>query len=795
MRVPDGLIPRVRGRHIGPVSAPSIRSTFLASVARRAARRFVAPLFILLLAPVTALGQGPLVGTVREATNGRPIASATVEVVGTRLHALTDDSGRYAIRGVARGSHEIQARLIGFRAARRNVDVADTMLTLDFALEPLAVPLAEIVVTPSRFSAMGTQPAATATLTRDEIETMPQLGEDLYRSINRLPGMGSSDMSARFWVRGGPNEEVLARLDGVDLIEPFHLKDLDGALSILDVGTIGSLDLTTGGFTSEYGDRLTGVLDMRSVEADAPGPRTSLGLSVTNLRASSRGTFAGDRGRWLVAARRGYLDLALKLAGGNSDISPVYYDVFGKVEYHLGDRHLVSLHVLQAGDALTYSTATDPGLRTRYGSTYAWAGWRALIGSTVTATLTATLGRLTWRRLADGVRSGRDTLHLADTRYLDLAGLRQEWTWSLSDRAMLKWGAEVQSLGGAYSYDGWFDQGIVRNDSFVVARDTTQAALDPSGTTLAAWLAARVQPLASLTVEAGGRWDRQSYTAEQTLGPRLNVAYALGRATTLRGAWGVYYQAEGLQQIAVGDGETRLYPSERAEHRVLGLEQRLPKGVGLRIEAYERRYSRLRPQYLNLNGDLNAVPELLGDRVRFAPTTGRARGVELLLERRLGGRFEWAASYAYARAEDDLQGVAVPRVRDQRHTLYLDMSYAPDAFWRLSWAWQYHTGWPYTRTIYTLDSVAGGLAVATSYGPINAARLPAYQRLDLRVSRQWPLRRGTLRAFLDVFNALDSANPYSYGYGYFVRGSALVVTPSPRKQIPRLPSFGVSWEF
>jgi hypothetical protein len=59
------------------------------------------------------------------------------------------------------------------------------------------------------------------------------------------------------------------------------------------------------------------------------------------------------------------------------------------------------------------------------------------------------------------------------------------------------------------------------------------------------------------------------------------------------------------------------------------------------------------------------------------------------------------------------------------------------------------------------------------------------------------LRRGVLRAYLDLFNALNSANPYGYSYSTLIRGSPyrVVVRASPRKQIPQLPSFGVSWEF
>ena len=114
----------------------------------------------------------------------------------------------------------------------------------------------------------------------------------------------------------------------------------------------------------------------------------------------------------------------------------------------------------------------------------------------------------------------------------------------------------------------------------------------------------------------------------------------------------------------------------------------------------------------------------------------------------------------------------------------------------LSWAWQFHTGWPDTSTTSMLDTIAGkSLKVVETYGPINSLRLPVYKRLDLRVSREWRLRHGVFHAFLDFFNALNSANPYGYNYGYYVRGNQLVVNALPRKQIPFLPSFGVSWEF
>jgi len=38
-----------------------------------------------------------------------------------------------------------------------------------------------------------------------------------------------------------------------------------------------------------------------------------------------------------------------------------------------------------------------------------------------------------------------------------------------------------------------------------------------------------------------------------------------------------------------------------------------------------------------------------------------------------------------------------PRGKDQRHTVYLDLSYKPNPKWRLNLTWQFHSGWPYTQ--------------------------------------------------------------------------------------------------
>jgi hypothetical protein len=46
----------------------------------------------------------------------------------------------------------------------------------------------------------------------------------------------------------------------------------------------------------------------------------------------------------------------------------------------------------------------------------------------------------------------------------------------------------------------------------------------------------------------------------------------------------------------------------------------------------------------------------------------------------------------------------------------------------------------------------------STFGAVNSVRIPAYHRLDARMSRRFPVGRGMLTVFLDVFNIYDRDN-------------------------------------
>ena len=79
---------------------------------------------------------------------------------------------------------------------------------------------------------------------------------------------------------------------------------------------------------------------------------------------------------------------------------------------------------------------------------------------------------------------------------------------------------------------------------------------------------------------------------------------------------------------------------------------------------------------------------------------------------------------------------------------------------------------------------------------MNEERLPAYHRLDIRVSKQFTIGNGRLDIYVDVFNAYNRRNAEAFRYDAFITSEGRAVTVrgiNPLLSV--LPSLGVRWAF
>lgn len=364
-----------------------------------------------------------------------------------------------------------------------------------------------------------------------------------------------------------------------------------------------------------------------------------------------------------------------------------------------------------------------------------------------------------------------------------------------------------------------------------------------------------------LFVQPGLRVDYYGVAGRAYLSPRLALSLQLDRFTTLRAAAGLYRQSPGLARLfEEGDlfsparyhGLDGLRP-ETAVHVLAGVTRRLGPRWSARLEAYWKRLDALVVPTLAevaeaygrqedfRYGPASPVGYRLRERRVYRPTAtplnagrGHATGVELLLERPADDGWGGWASYAYARAgRDEPLGAArlsLPFTYDRRHTVNFVADVRLVGALRLGLTWRFGTGFPTTppvgaeplvatvadaatggtRDLLLQDPETGYLRFLPAFGDAahqRSARLPAYHRLDLRLTYHRTWRGHPLTLYLEAVNVYNRRNVLYYKY--YVRvvedlrplPDALRRHPTPmlfREPVymyPFLPAFGLDVAF
>ena len=753
-----------------------------------------------------------LSGLVVEAGADTSVAGATVQLMPARRRVLTDEGGRFVLGGVPSGAYRLRASAVGFMPTDTSVTIGrDGGAGIRVVLRRAPIVLPEIVVTPGSFSFLEVnQPAAGSHAGREEIEASPVLGDDPFRILESVPGVSSNDLSAKLSVRGGTAGDLLVRLDGVELLEPYHLPELDGVFGVVDVQALGAIELMTGGFPVEYGDRWAGVFDMRTRQPPQSGSRTTAGLSLSGLSLISQGTAFGGRGQWLASVRRGSLDLLLRLGGTDDEVSPRYWDALSRVDYFFSDRHRVSLGLLYAGDRLSwYHPRSSREVESRWTSGYAWLSWDAVLARGFRAATLASVGGLTRERTGEGdyqcdcdfrpigswVREKSRSIRL---------GLRHEWQVDVASDLTLKAGFDVRAGSADYDYAGRASFNDVGQDGRIGMReDSTAVAGEPGENSLGLYAAATWRSRGPVTWEAGVRYDARGHTGSRDLQPRVTARWSPAPRTGLTASLGKYARSQGLHELNVADGESAFHRSEVADQASLGFERDFGGGVTARAEGYYRRLAHPLPGFVNLSRDLSPMAELDGDRVLVAPTQERAGGLGLVLQWDASSALSVRAHYTLAWAEQRVDGAWIPAMLDQRHTVHLQATARPGTRWQVGVAWHYHSGWPVSEPVFrnVTGAVGSGPDTRTvlhrEFPSLNTLRAIPYHRMDVRVTRRFQFGGSRLEAYLDVFNVYDRYNSPGYRFNLSVDAHGqLAATRVPgMRLLPILPGAGFRWEF
>jgi hypothetical protein len=757
------------------------------------------------------IGAALLLGTAsaRAVERGQPLAAALEELRTRGLQlifssaligadAIVDvDPGTGAPEDVARrilASHGLTLDPIrpGLFAVVKSAPALRTPAgeqTVAKSATSTANPLYEVNVYASRYEI---EPDAEATslaqLTREDIEAYPGLNEDALRVTHFLPGTAATAVSARSHVRGGREDELAVYFDGVPLFEPFHYKDVQSLLGLLDPGSISKLDFFSGVSPARYGNRLSGVLDIQP-RAWSGENYNAIGASLLYSHVLSQGRLDSRPLEWLASVRRGNVDFFSDLLG-RDEAEPGFLDALGRLEFEIGPRtHLTGGYLLlddelganleegaERGD-IEYRDAT---------------GWVALSfhpsdNSELTATLSRTERHTNRFGSVDQPDNSQGTLD--DRRRFDTNTARLEARTRVNPTLSLTGGVEY------YEYDALYDyQSAVQFDADVAAafgRAPSYAQntnLRASGEAYAAYASALLRVSPHVTADLALRWDAQRFDAafnDDQLSPRMSVQYEWDAATVMRLSWGRLSQTERPDELPVQDGDPVFHHAQRSTQTVLSMERHVGSAALLRIEVYDKRVSHPTPSYENVLDPFALLPELLVDRVRVQPDRARMYGTELSVRWQLPQVWSGWATYSWSQANDEVGSAQTPRTWDQKHALSSGIAWTRRP-WQASAALTWHSGWRRNQLIAT----PGGLELA----PRNGETWPAYLSLDLRSAWTHALPRGVLDVFAEIDNVTNRSNLCCTTYRVLSSASGPTLVPEYSSWLPRLFLVGVTWQ-
>jgi outer membrane receptor protein involved in Fe transport len=730
--------------------------------------------------------------TARAAYAGSTIDAITVQLDATGAAAAESTHGRVELGGLAPGRHVVTVRAEGFLPQRVTFAVpSGGTAEVAAVLVEVAPKLDEFIVTASRYDVSSrVQPSATY-FSRDEIESLGTLGDDTVRVAQHLPGVTSNEFSARPYVRGGAANELAIVLDGMRLVEPYHLRDFQAVFSAVDQRVVDSVAVHAGGFPAAYGDALSALMVIEPREPAALAHE--LGVSVLYTSLLSSGRFADGAASWLVSVRNSNLDRVLADELGE----PSYGDSFVRITSELSDRHALIFGFLGFNDDIELTLGDEPDDDERAASDtnsrQLWlrleSQWNAKLSSSMSAYTTQFDS---WRRESvadlDEIVGSVD-----DQRAFDTKAIKQVWRYDRSDRQQLSFGLEAERREAAFRYAS----SAVRRGLLATLGGTAPPSrsltLEPAGESYGVYVEDRVRITDRVIADLGLRWDRHTYLPpglEGRFSPRASLLVRLDSRTDLRVSHGRFFQAENLLDLQIEDGVTAYSRAQRAAHTIVSLERRFASSLALRAEAYRKWTRDARPRYENLFDPLVLMPELRASRVLVAPERAEARGVELLVS---GERpVSWWAGMSLAHTDDLIDGVLVPRGWDQHQALDAGVSW-PLAEWTLSGTLTLHRGWPVTRLSVVTDSSGASSAVA---GPRNASRLGNVARLDARATREFRFGGTAVRFYAELTNLTDRNNPCCLVYEPAVSESgAPSLNAVERARVGLTGNIGVRWEF
>jgi hypothetical protein len=752
-------------------------------------------LFIALSGAIAGYSQDPVNGLVKDAETGDPVPFAAIIDMNSKKACTSDEAGLF--RFIPESFPDlIQVSSIGYSLTQINVNKSDTFINV--FLEPASLNLNEVNVYANR-STM--QASSLESLKNSESYNLAGTTKDIFRSVQMLPGVSSNNAaSARYNVRGGTYDENLMLINGIELAEPYHIKVFPMAsVGIFNIDLVQRIDFSAGGFSAEYGDALSSVLNVeyRKANNDSITGRVNLGMIDLGLVTDIP---LGKKSSLLIGARHSYLDPIVKIVRPEEKISIRYYDIQSKFDYEINTRNKVSFLAIysedmdkvgpETGQNISVSNAlfeNKPIEVTRTEHNYylldanyndvllALTSRHILSGKFI---INSEFSYYHEKEIApqtenDTIVFGFSTPELFNRFYRRQSDVQDYnfTTYECKLSGKIRFNQSNNSKTGIYLRRSEFDytnalitsyHSLNNTDNYPDTINLIEFPTDPennsihvfkaNGYKFGGFVTHLLQVNTNLVINMGVRADYFNINKQLDLSPRFSLAYTIRPGLKAIASWGIFYKSPLMKQLKYSYPTSDNTKSQKATHYLAGIEKKA-NNTTVKVETYFKKYDDLIPMRRT------PMSRIIYD-IKENIAEGFAIGIdfEYVVTK---PKFDIWFNYSLASAKERLKGTTnyYSRYTDQRHTvssLFLfKMRHETEFGTKIT----YGSGYTFQKKFY--NSTTGKW---DPYSEIRTGRLPYFLSLDLRFKKGFKFFSLPVQFYADVINCLDRKNSIGHDY-------------------------------
>ena len=765
-------------------------------------------LFFSILTPLVMVGQEAAVrGFVYEASSGEPVIFSNVYLQGTNFGGSTDNNGYFSITRVPEGKYTLLVTYLGYDTIKEVIQLRKgDVINKKYQLTESSVSLGTVNVTAERIEAITETKTSVINLTPKTLKKIPSIGgqADLAQYLQVLPGViFTGDQGGQLYIRGGSPIQNKVLLDGMIVYNPFHSI---GLFSVFDTDMIRNAEVFTGGFSADYGGRISSVMDITTRDGNKNHLSGKLGASTFGAKVLLEGpivkpkTDKSGSSSFVLSVKNSYLEQSSKSLYSyiEKDGLPFnFLDIYGKASINASNGSKINFFGFSFDDKVNnYKALSD-------------FGWKSFGGGSDFLIIPGKSPVLIEGNMAYSSYTAKLTEQSAPERSSSINGFNMgfHFTYFLG-KDLIKYGVEI--LGFKTEFN--FTNGVGRQIDQV--ENTTE---------LAGYVRYKGS-FGKLLFEPSMRIQYYASLAEISPEPRLAMKYLISDHIRLKFATGLYSQnliAANSDRDVVNlfygflsgpdnlpqkfDGNEVSSKLQKAAHFILGTEIDLSRTVNLNIEGYLKNFSQLTNLNRNKIYDEATADYTVPDRLKkdFIIEKGAAYGADLALKYEKNKLYLWAVyslGYVTKSFEDETGDLYTYRPHyDRRHNMNVILSYTTgdQKQWEMSARWNFGSGFPFTQVQgnyeylsfnqgINYDYTTANGQLGTVYGELNKGELPTYHRLDLDAKRRFYFsERSEMEINISLTNIYNRKNVFYVDQ----------ITNEVLRQLPLMPSLGITFSF